>query len=239
MKGSIVIAVLESYKVVHRQLLWFAQWLPQQFPEWRLVLVDDGSVPEIQREMEKQHLPLSINQWCDFVYIAPHEKPWTQPAARNLGANLCPDSEFVFFTDIDHIITPPAVCAANAFTGDKLRFPRIVGALDELGGLLTSEKDLLNFGAHPKDIIKRDEHYNTFSIRKSIHDLMGGYDEKFCGKYGGDDTDYSRRYGELHYAGKCERSEMCEAPIYVFPDPKGDRQHLFHDLRRKGHTEWN
>ena len=24
---------------------------------------------------------------------------------------------------------------------------------------------------------------------------LGGYDTKFCGKYGGDDTDFSKRYG--------------------------------------------
>jgi glycosyltransferase involved in cell wall biosynthesis len=232
MKGSIIIAVLESYEVVRRQVLWFDRWMKPFADRWELVIVDDGSEPAIEIEPPK-------NYRLRLLRVPPHEQPWTQPAARNLGVASCVNSEYVYMTDIDHIITPEAVEDADQFDGDKLHFHRQIGALDERGVLLLSDADLLAFGAQPKDLKKRDEHYNTFSIRKAIHDKLGGYDERFCGKYGGDDTDYARRYGELHYSGGCKRSEMSRASIYVFPDPKSDRKEIFHSLRRRGHTEWN
>jgi len=233
-RGSIIIAVLQSYEVVNRQLIWFSSWLPQRFPRWNLILVDDGSAPSISEVVSP-----GDKSWLKIIRIQPHTQPWTQPAARNRGAEAT-KSEFIFFTDIDHIITPEAMTEADAFTGDKLRFPRLIGALDPRGRLITSEPELCALGAKPKDLCKRGEHANTFVIRRDVHVMLGGYDEKFCGKYGGDDTDYSDRYGDLHRLGGCRRSDFASnGPIYVFPDPKSDRTHLFHDLRRKGFTEWN
>lgn len=232
MKGSIVIAVLQSYEVVRRQLLWFDKLL-LRYPSWELVMVDDGSVPEIPNT--------STSDRVRFIRVPPHDEPWTQPRARNIGAASCVNSDYVFFTDIDHVITEEAMDEADKFTGDKLHFLRKRGALNIHGvEVLEREKLLLEYGGREDTVDIIDTHYNTFCIRRFIHVcLLHGYDEKFCGKYGGDDTDYSSRYGELHYSGIVNRSVAVNACVLVFPDPKADRKHFFHDLRAKGHTAWN
>jgi len=228
-KGSIIIAVLESYEVVRRQILWYSLFM-KAFPDWELILVDDGSDPAI------------FDYKADFPLRVIHTKddtPWSQPRARNIGAFIA-KGEYLLMTDVDHIITPEAISDCDNFTGDKLRFSRGRAFLDEFGALKKSEAEIREWGIRETEIGKVDEHYNTFCIRRDIHvNLMHGYDDRFCGKYGSDDTDYSDRYGVLFREGKVKRSEKLKSMIYVFPDPKHDRKHIFHDLRRKGFTEYN
>ena len=222
MRGSIIIAVLESYNVVERQLKWFSGWL-NKYKDWEFILVDDGSDPEIQS------IPVPFN----FTLLQTHDKrPWSQPCARNFGAKHA-RGEYLFFTDIDHIITEEAVQAVNNFKGDMLRFKRVPGVLNHFGEIIDSPEVLEEYGLRP-DRRRPDEHYNTFAIRKSIFiDQLRGYDSKFCGKYGGDDTDFMNRYGVLHYAGQVERSVQSMVNIFVYPDPKFDKMEVFHSLRRK------
>ena len=70
-------------------------------------------------------------------------------------------------------------------------------------------------------------------MNKSIYtDMLGGYDESLCGKYGGSDVDLNKRYGALHREGKVARSVKVPQ-MFVFPDPRKDVKKLFHSLRRK------
>jgi len=231
MTVTIIIAVLESYEVVRRQLLHFNHFLPK-YPNFDFILVDDGSEPAIRRYLDITALPKMDYSYS--IFKTKDRRPWTQPCARNLGAKFA-TGHYLLFTDIDHIFTENCIKDVSDFTGDKMHFARQWGALDENGNIDCNEKTLRTYS--PKlDLIKSQfvgQHYNTFAIRKSIFNEMGGYDKKFCGKYGGDDTDFSDRYSKLHAAGKTTRSEKGKGVMYVYPDPKWDRQHIFHHLRWK------
>ena len=193
---------------------------------WNLILVDDGSEPAIS------FIPTTSHETI-LIRIPPHPEKWTQPRARNIGAQACNDSRLLFFTDIDHILTPEALTSADSFDGDMLRFHRKTGILDQSGRLLTKEDELLAQGIDRSDLKCRcDEHKATFTIRKTLHDMLGGFDERFCGTYGPDDVDYSDRYETLSTEGKCRPSRFSPAPVYVFPNPKDDHQKLFHSLSR-------
>ena len=226
MRGSIVIPVLASHEIVRRQLLWMSSWMEPFADRWNLVLVDDGSEPEISIAPTTSHETILIR-------ISPHPERWTQPRARNIGARACKNSQLLFFTDIDHILTPEALADADSFRGDMLRFRRKPAFLDPSGKLHTKEDDLLNCGFSHSDLkCKSTEHKATFVIRKSLHDQLGGFDERFCGTYEPDDIDYSNRYEKMSTEGKCKPSEFSPSPIYVFPNPKDNHQGFFHPLPR-------
>jgi glycosyltransferase involved in cell wall biosynthesis len=221
-RGSIIISVLESYEVVRRQVLHLARILPE-FPGWELILVDDGSDPAIEVE---------ISAGCPCRVLQTHDtRPWSQPAGRNFGAAHS-EADWLLMTDIDHIITREAVRAVDRYDGDKIHFDRAIGILDERGELVTDRGVLEHYGLQPGQPTTICEHYNTFGIRRSIFELMGGYDDKYCGRHGGDDVDFSHRYGKLHYAGQVARSKSHAALVYAFPDPARDPLRIFHSLRR-------
>ena len=220
---SIIIACLQSYIVVREQMLHFKNILNGRH-NWEFILVDDGSDPPIKPELVDYN----------FTLFQTHDKrPWTQPCARNFGAKHA-RGKYFFFTDIDHIITAEALDAVERFEGDMIKFKRIYGVLDYFGNIVTNADILEQYGKKP-DHQSAGEHFNTFAIRREIFEQMKGYDQKFCGKYGGDDTDFMRRYGELHYANpdKVARSWQSGIQLYVYPEPKADRKEIFHDIRRK------
>lgn len=223
MRCSIIIAVLESYEIVRRQMLYFSRWM-HRYHDWEVIIVDDGSDPAI-KICGDYGFRYNILQTNDT-------RPWTQPCARNIGANFA-RGEYLLMTDIDHILTEESVQALNNFTGDKMHFWREWGILDESGCVSTDLETLKEYGLKEEKVGRAGQHYNTFAIRKSIFCALGGYDPKFCGKYGGDDTDFSDRYAKLCYAGKAQRSIMNAAQIYVYPDPSRDVKRVFHGLRTK------
>lgn len=251
MKSSLIIAVLQSYDIVKRQLFHIMgmvskdEFLKGQF---EFILVDDGSEPSIFEELCKsfkfENFDLDTNEKGytiinieDFIFpfkiIETHdETPWTQPRARNVGA-MYAQGEYLLMTDIDHIITKDAIEASLIFNGDKMVFPRKFAILNEKGEIRREKDELMSYGCKENDLEMTSSHANTFIIKKSIFcDLLKGYDEKFCGKYGGDDTDLNKRYGELHYTGLVKRHNVGPM-IYVYPDPSKDIKRVFHDLRRR------
>lgn len=232
MQLSVIIAVLESYEIVRRQMLYYGKWLHGFNDQVEFILVDDDSEPPIAVD------PVSFN----LRILQTHDpRPWAQPAARNLGASAA-RGEYLLMTDIDHFFTPEIIRECLAFTGDKLMFRRRQGMLDESGNLVTDQGILAQYGmTKEKSGDHVDQHFNTFCIRRYIHiDLLRGYDDRFVGKYGGDDTDYSERYRKLcREQNLVQPSAQSKNHVYVFPDPKSDRFKMFHSLRRQGFTEWN
>ena len=221
MKCSIIIAVLESHEIVKRQLLYFNKWLPE-YPDFELIIVDDGSVPAIK--------PIPVDFNIKLLRTNDHRR-WTQPCARNFGAKHA-TGEYLLMTDIDHIFTESAIKAVREFDGDKIHFQRMFAVLTCQGDISRNVNELKRHGLKDGEYTKLSKHYNTFGIKRSIFEMMGGYDKKFCGQYGGDDTDFSDRYGKLHYAGKVKRSKEKAAVIFAYPNPRNDCLKLFHDTRR-------
>lgn len=224
MKVSIVIAVLESREVLRRQARYFQGLaLPK---DTEIIILDDGSKPALEVDVTPENFSLIPTN--DF-------RPWSQPCARNFGAEHA-KGEYVLMTDIDHILSREAIEAVRNFDGDKMCFPRHWAILDDNGRICQETEVLFEYGLD-KDLYEQrglhgGHHANTFAMKRSIYLELGGYDEKFCGKYGGDDTNFSRRYGKHHYAGNCARHVM-GPPIFVYPDPRKDVKKIFHNLRYK------
>ena len=219
MRLSLIVNVLESYEVVQRQLLHLERILP---PACELIIVDDGSVPSLATTVNG--VPTSFP--CR-LYCTGDARPWTQPRARNLGASAAQSDTLVFF-DIDHILTPSVLEHCLRFEGDKMHWLRRPAILDENGFICTAPGALAEFGLIDWT---PSVHQNSFLIRKQLFDLLGGYDERFCGRYGGDDVDFNERYAQLCRRGLA-RPEDTRGEGFVFPDPARDVKGLFHALKR-------
>ena len=227
MRGSIVIPCFNSHEIVRRQILWLDSWMKPFSDRWDLVIVDDGSEPEIT-------ITRPTNFSATVIHIPPHRTRWTQHRARNVGAKSCPESEFIFFMDVDHILTMEALAASDSFAGDMLKFPRKTGALDENGRLLADKEDLLRFGASLAELRPHNKVATTTClVRRTVQDAIGGFNESLSGKYGHDDAHYRQRYNRHSNARKCRSPELSRASIYVFPNPRDNHQGLFHSLNRK------
>jgi len=233
MKLSIVIAVLESYEVVKRQILHFQK---MQLPDdIEVIFVDDGSDPGIELSVIKNI----------YVIKSYDTRPWSQPCARNFGASKA-RGDYLLFTDIDHILSKEAILAAaeigvmiTSEDYDKMIFPRHWGVLTKEGDIDQSKQILFDYGLQLPVEVMRERglhggcHPNTFSIKADIFWRLDGYDERYCGRYGGDDVDFSKRYG--HLCRKLhEVKPHIEGPrIWVYPDARRDKKQMLHSIRRK------
>lgn len=234
MKVSIVIAILNSHYVVKMQIRHFrAMNLPKNV---EFIFVDDGSNPPLYFNMGLRNL-----HW----FYTNDKRPWTQGLARNLGASKA-KGEFLFFTDIDHIITKEAIEAVLNYDGDKMIFPRYMGILDRHGNVITDLQTLFDFGYSREHWRRRrcfgGIHGNTYAIRKSIFDAIGGYYEEFCTQgfhVGGRWMSEERKFN-IKWQHKVNRNifkpEIMGPAIYVYPVSKfhkdGDNNPhgLFHKL---------
>jgi predicted glycosyltransferase involved in capsule biosynthesis len=216
---SIVVTVLDSHAAVRRQLLHFNQILS---PGCELILIDDGSVLPLRDTCS------TVLTSFDFVLHATNDRrAWTQPRARNIGASLARAPKLLFF-DIDHILTSDIIATCLCFTGDKLHWVRRPGILDEHGFVVTDPCILADYGMTDDS---PSIHGNSFLIRRELFERLGGYDERFCGRYGGDDVDFNVRYEALVQQGLARPAEVA-GEGYVFPDPAKDVKKLFHSLPR-------
>ncbi len=235
MKVSLVIAVLNSHRVVVRQLRHFKKMhLPRDV---EIILVDDGSDP-----------PLNY-QNCGLrnfsIYFTNDKRPWTQGLARNLGASKA-QGEYLLFTDIDHIITKEAIEDVLKFDGDKMVFPRYFGILNRTGSIVCDLQSMLEFGVNPKRLVRRGllagVHGNTYAIRREIFNQMGGYNPLYCesmfhvgGKFMSEERNFNLKYIRRVKRG-WSKPEVVGAKIYCYPvsrfrvDGNNNPFELFHGL---------
>ena len=238
MKISIVINVLRSYEVVRRQIEHFRKMnLPDDI---EIIFVDDGSNPPIQLpEQELKNLA---------IYYTNDKRPWTQGLARNLGAKMA-KGEYLMMTDVDHIWPKESIDSVYNFTGDKMVFPRYYGILDEEGVLHEDLETLFAYGLDPNRLKGRRRgsagfHGNSFAIKKSIFDEIGGYEVRRCigmkhqGKGRGEDIFFALAYSCRVAQSICKPQE--EGPkMFIFPIGKfhitGDTNPmgLFHGLQHE------
>jgi hypothetical protein len=186
------------------------------------VLVDDGSEPPLQDPWAAVGRPFDLT-----LHATGDRRAWTQPRARNIGASLARAERLLFF-DIDHIVTEDVLSRCLHYQGDKLHWIRRPGILDETGRIVTDPAVLRHYGL---DSDGPSVHGNSFLIRRRLFMRLGGYDERFCGRYGGDDVDFNDRYEDLCRQGLARPAEVA-GEGYVFPDPARDCMGLFHSLPR-------
>ncbi|MBU1110791.1 glycosyltransferase family 2 protein [Patescibacteria group bacterium] len=227
MKLSIIIAVYNSHGVIERQMKFFSKLqLPDDI---EFILVDDGSSP--------RHEGYSLKN-LKIIYTN-DKRPWTQGLARNRGVKES-SGEYILMTDADHILSYEAIMDSYNFTGDKMIFPRFLAVLDE-DGCLTQEKQVLkDYGIDESRFTSKrglyaSYHGNTFCMKKSTFENLGGYPEKAC-TYGhhatskkGEDSYFNTRWN--HYAVKYGLKPIVGSKIYIFPI---GRYNVNYDLNPKG-----
>jgi len=222
-KLSVIIAVLDSRDVFARQALYFHK---MGIEDVEYIFLDDGSEPPLE-------LPPMVDNEV-YLFKTRDSRPWSQPCARNLGSLLA-DAPRLLMTDVDHILSKEAIQFCRDCDEDKVMFPRSWGVLNNHGKINQELHILYDHGLKEELYNSRKlnagMHHNTFMIKTDIFMHLGGYNSKFCGKYGGDDTDFSSRYGDLHKKGGARRHVMGPG-IFVYPDPQKDVKNLFHSLRK-------
>lgn len=238
MKISIIIPVLNSHEILRRQLL---HWSTLDFHnQVEIILVDDGSTPALS-----EVLPAEF--WIsNFKIIATNDyRPWTWALARNAGARIA-NGDYYFMTDFDYIIPQQCINAAVEFTGDKLRFKREFGILDECGKISQDLDVLRLYGLDEERIqtkgLRMPPHPNNFCIRKELFWEMGGYREDLVERPypQGEDRWFKRTWVKFVNQGRAKESEIDDRPtLFMFPNGQfcGDVDHnpfnLFHNLSRK------
>ncbi len=224
-KVSIVIPVYNSHGVLRRQILYFYRLhLPEDV---EIIFMDDGSDPPLKS--------MAVNMRNINIYPTGDFRPWTQTAAKNLGVKIA-EGEFVFITDIDHIITPGAIEAVRHFDGDKMVFPREFGIITSQGRISQTKEDLLEHGMREIDYIRKGvKHYvhtNTYCMRKSVFIAIGGYPARLAEMGIHDIYDDNYLYGRYRRAVK---EGICKAAVWgpvilTFPGTIKDPKGLFHNL---------
>ena len=125
-----------------------------------LILVDDASPEPAEPILASCTLPYELYRINENI-------PWNQHGARNLGAQVArSDDSWLLMTDMD-ILVPTETLSAL-----------VVNPLDPCSHY-TFERSFVD-RREPKS------HCNTFLVTRRNYWAVGGYDEDFCGSYGGD-----------------------------------------------------
>lgn len=232
-KATILFAVLNSHEIVRRQILWFAQMgLPENV---EVLIVDDGSNPPLD---ELYHVAYHAGLRRIRIYPTKDFRPWTQPMARNRGAEIA-HGEYLICTDIDHIVTKDLINFVLNTDYDYVRFRRELGVLTEDIRLTQDHDELVKYGI-PQDRMKLrlPAHGNSYAIKRNLFLKIGGSQQKE--RYPNqDEVPVKRAIKSLHREGKIKVIPDEDRPvIYMIPNGRfcGDRNYnpfnLFHDLKR-------
>jgi hypothetical protein len=250
MKVSVIISVYQSHGVMERQMMhFFAMPLPQDV---EIIIVDDGSDPPYQygdfsEPLVSCAIPPDYPDPNFRILYTNNTLAWTQGLGRNMGAADA-KGEYLLMTDADHILSREAIEAVRAFDGDRMMFPRYFGVLLEDGALSQDLDTLREYGLDVGNLGKRglyaSWHQNTFAIKKTTFDMLGGYEPKhsLVGYHpitkAGDDVYFNKKWNR--WATGQGIRVAAGPPIYVWPigkfhirgetNPMG----LFHNLSYDG-----
>ena len=135
--------------------------------KWRAIVVDDGSNEDpALTHITDVGFPIE-------VFRIKVDIPWNQHGARNLAAQQC-KTDWMFMCDIDHVLESTEARKILNLSLDK-----------EIGKTKFFKFNRRNKNNKQLDIKKRIP-FNIFMCTKDAFDQAGGYDEDYCGTYGGD-----------------------------------------------------
>lgn len=152
-----------------------AQMLPIHLRSWQhfdesfsFIIVDDGSPTLPAVENLPEDLAAKLGDRLQ-IYRVTVDIPWNQHGARNLGAQQA-RSRWLFMTDMDSFVSPESGAKMAALP------------LDEASG----RNAFYKFPGRTMSNKPRDPWFNTFLCTREAFIETGGYDEDYCGTYGGD-----------------------------------------------------
>jgi hypothetical protein len=144
---------------------YWSKYSPEVRQNLRVIIVDDGSTQDPAENHLKGPMPVPVT-----LYKVMKDIPWNQHGARNLGFHVAREG-WCLATDMDHAVP-------NEFLEKVMSEPLADGCF------YTFNRELAN--GEPNNGEKGKSHKNSFLIEKNTFWNGGGYDEDFCGTYGGD-----------------------------------------------------
>ncbi len=178
-KLQIIMPYYNAPGMLHAHLFSWSMFPEDIRKRLKVILVDDGS--------QKPALDVIRSHWGDDpmldlqLYRVLVDIPWNQHGARNLGAQVA-DEGWLFMTDIDHTLPLESVrwlLDQQKVNEHYFYTVRRMTAVRNGNGEVAFEP-MLNKDDMPKP------HPNTYLLTKAMFWAAGGYDEDFCGTYGGD-----------------------------------------------------
>lgn len=189
----LVVTYYNQPAMLARQLREWGKYPESVARAFRFLIVDDGSQTHPASEVVHAHLMADVDVCLPVLYRIDTDIPWNQHGARNLAARDCIGADWLLMLDIDHVLTAENAARLVAFSdcvdpagpllGQWYKFPRErIGAADE-----TRSKDLALRGI-PADAsgVAVNPGMNCFLVTRDAYWKAGGYNEDFCGTYGGD-----------------------------------------------------
>jgi hypothetical protein len=148
------------------QLRTWARYPEDVLARFTFILIDDCS-PKPAEPIIRSGAATEAVRARIQLYRITTDIPWNQHGARNLGAHLAADGWLVM-TDIDHQLLADDARELTVMALDPACFyyPRRI----KTGLVIESDR----------------RHCNSFVVTRRAFLASGGYDEDFCGSYGGD-----------------------------------------------------
>lgn len=224
MSVSIIIPVLDSHEIVHRQIKRFSKIITDDIRNWvEVIFVDDGSTPPLVKYLEAVGICFvkdpdtfdghDVFKYDLFTIIETKDyRAWTQGLACNIGVSYS-KNEYIVGYAIDHFFDIDSIKEAISFEGTYLKFKRKLAYINEDGDLEIGREIRAS-----KDI---------YCMKREVFLAVGGYNKKLIGRYGGIDADFFSRYYRKYTPPIISKSY-----VYAYPDCITDK-HLFHSLKRR------
>jgi hypothetical protein len=180
-KITLVFPYYEAPKMLAVQLLNILGYTEDTRQMLDIIIVDDGSpVYPAKGLIDTFRLPIKVS-----VYRVKCDIPWNNHGARNLGVMQSPEGSWILGLDIKHIV--PASCM------DFLVWDRSFAL--QPGNFYTFACRRLEAAESGMSVIRWMQtrqgkpckpHPNTYLICREDFWRVGGYNEDYCGTYGGD-----------------------------------------------------
>lgn len=163
MKFTLCLPYYENPGMLRRQLACWGAYGPEARAAMDVIVVDDGSPRSPALEVLAGFGGLALR-----LYRINENIPWNQHGARNLAAKAAGKGDrWLLMTDMDHLLEPDQAAALAQLKPRPDRhyvFDRI-----SLPGRVAYKR-----------------HCNSFLVTREAYWQAGGYDEDYCGSYGGD-----------------------------------------------------